>query len=113
MQSSFTSMTKQIANLRPGLRIFPLKLIIHQRFDSLAKVRSLEVPVLFLHGTADSVVDYKMSRQLYYAAPEPKTLFYVPGGEHFNLYKPGKHSYLAAIGRFIEESTATEIVKDY
>ena len=101
VQSSFTSMAEQIRQLRPGLRIFPLSLIIHQRFNSLAKVRSLKIPVLFIHGTEDSIVDYKMSRKLYYAAPEPKTLFYVPGGEHLRLYQPGKYSYLAAIEHFV------------
>ncbi len=101
VQSSFTSMVEQIRQLRPGLSIFPLRLIVHQRFNSLEKVKSLEIPVLFLHGTADTVVDYKMSRQLYYAAPEPKTLFFVPDGEHRRLYQPGKHSYLLAIADFV------------
>ena len=63
VQSSFTSMVDRIKQLHPTLRIFPLKLVIHQRFDSIAKVSSLKMPVLFLHGTADSVVDYKMSRE--------------------------------------------------
>lgn len=103
VQSSFTSMAEQIRELRPGLSIFPLGLIVHQRFNSIAKVRSLQVPVLFIHGTADSIVDYKMSRQLYYAAPEPKTLFYIPGGEHLRLYQPGKYSYLLAIKDFVRE----------
>lgn len=101
VQSSFTSMSQQIKQIRPGLRIFPLKLILHQRFDSINKVKSLAMPVLFLHGTADSVVNYKMSRQLYYAAPEPKTLFFISGGEHLRLYKPGKDSYLLAIKNFM------------
>ena len=108
VQSSFTSMPEQIKKTRPGLKVFPLGLIINQRFNSLAKVRSLEVPVLFLHGTADTIVDYKMSRKLYYAAPEPKNIFYIPGGKHFSLYKPGKHSYLGAIERFVAESIERE-----
>jgi len=104
VQSSFTSMPEQIQNIRPGLKVFPLWLIINQRFNSLEKVPFLDVPVLFLHGTADTIVDYKMSRKLYYAAPEPKTLFYIPGGKHLTLYQPGKHSYLGAIEKFVEES---------
>lgn len=101
VQSSFTSMPEQIKRFRPGLRIFPLNLILTQRFNSLAKVRSLAVPVLFLHGTNDPIVSYKMSRSLYYAAPEPKTLFYIPEGEHFRIYRSGEYSYLRAIERFL------------
>ena len=103
VQSSFTSMTKQIGQIRPALKIFPLRVIINQRFNSVDKVRSLSIPVLFIHGTADTVVDYKMSRELYYAAPEPKTLFYIPDAEHLRLYKPGKYSYLSAIENFINQ----------
>ena len=103
VQSSFTTMTEQIKQFRPSLKIFPLRLILNQHFNSLEKVSSLAMPVLFLHGTADTIVDYKMSRQLYYAAPEPKALFYIPGGEHLRLYQPGENSYLVAIQKFIQQ----------
>jgi uncharacterized protein len=103
VQSSFTSMAEQIQQLRPGLKIFPLKWIVYKRFDSLSKVRSLAVPVLFIHGTKDSVVNYKMSRELYYAAPEPKQLFFINGGGHLRLYQPGENSYLLAIKDFVSQ----------
>ncbi|WP_229640448.1 alpha/beta hydrolase [Waterburya agarophytonicola] len=112
VQSSFTNMIEQIKQFRPSLRIFPLSLILNQRFDSLEKVRSLSIPVLFLHGTNDTIVDYKMSRQLYFAAPEPKTLFYIPDAGHFRLYKPGKYSYLRAIQNFVEPSVDSLSMKD-
>ena len=102
VQSSFTSMVEQIAQFRPSLRIFPLKLIINQRFNSVKKVRSLSLPVLFLHGTGDTIVDYKMSQKLYSAAPEPKILFLIPEAEHLRLYNP-EHSYLQAIQNFVEQ----------
>ena len=103
VQSSFTSMVDRIKQLHPTFRIFPLKLVIHQRFNSIDKVSSLKMPVLFLHGTADSIVDYKMSRELYYATGEPKTLFYIPQGEHQRLYQPGQDSYLLAIKEFVTQ----------
>ena len=103
VQSSFTSMVDRIKQLHPPLKIFPLELIIRQRFDSIDKVSSLKMPVLFLHGTADSIVDYKMSRELYYVAPEPKSLFYIPKGEHQRIYQPGTDSYLLAIEEFVSQ----------
>ena len=38
VQSSFISMTAQVKQLYPILSIFPLKLILHQRFTSIEKV---------------------------------------------------------------------------
>lgn len=100
VQSSFTSMATQIRQLYPILSIFPLNSILHQRFASIEKVSQLSMPVLFIHGTADKIVRSKMSGELYNAAPEPKTLFYIPGGEHLRLYKP-EYSYLSAIEKFV------------
>ena len=106
VQSSFTTMATQVGQLYPILKIFPLNSILHQRFRSIEKVPQLSQPVLFLHGTADKIVDYQMSDKLYTAAPEPKTLFYIPEAEHLRLYQP-EHSYLRAIQSFIA-TIATE-----
>ncbi len=100
VQSSFTDLSTQVKDFYPFLSIFPLNLILHQRFDSIAKVRQLAVPVLFLHGTADTIVNSAMSGELYDAASEPKTLFYIPGAEHLRLYQP-EHSYLSVIKDFV------------
>lgn len=101
IQSSFTSMAEAIRH-RKFFQIFPVGLLLTERFDSLSKVRSLRVPVLFLHGSADSVVPSKMSQQLYDAAPEPKQLFVISGADHVRIYQPGEQSYLRAIQRFVE-----------
>jgi alpha-beta hydrolase superfamily lysophospholipase len=85
MQSSFTSMTEVIKH-RDWLWIFPVDLLLKQRFDSISKVRSLRIPVLLIHGTPDSVVPSYMSQQLYNAAPEPKQLLLIPKAEHFRIY---------------------------
>jgi alpha-beta hydrolase superfamily lysophospholipase len=100
LQSSFTSMSEAIRH-RNFFRILPVNLLLTERFDSLSKVRSLRVPVLFLHGSADSVVPSEMSRQLYEAASEPKQMFVIPEADHVRIYQPGDHSYLKAIQRFM------------
>ena len=100
VQSSFTSMSSQIKQLYPALSIFPLDLILHQRFASIDKGKQLSLPVLFIHGTRDKIVNYKMSGELYAAASQPKTLFYIPGAEHLRLYQ-SEHSYLLAIANFV------------
>ncbi len=101
MQSSFTSMAETI-KAKPLLAIFPIDLILTERFNSRSKIRSLKLPVLFLHGTADSTVPAGMSQQLYDAVREPKQLFLIPGAEHVKIYQSGNRSYLRALDRFIQ-----------
>jgi fermentation-respiration switch protein FrsA (DUF1100 family) len=101
IQSSFTSMTEVIRH-RKLLQIFPVDLLLTERFDSLLKIRALRVPVLFLHGTADSVVPSEMSQRLYNAASEPKQLFLISRADHVRIYQPGDQSYLKAIQGFVE-----------
>lgn len=105
MQSSFTSMAEVVKH-RAFAQIFPIDLMLTERFDSLSKVRSLQTPVLFLHGTADPVVPSEMSKQLYAAAPKPKQLFLISRAEHVRIYQPGDQSYLKAIQRFVESLPA-------
>ena len=100
MQSSFTSMSKVIESRKP-LQIFPIDLLLTEKFDSLAKMRSLKIPVLFIHGRADSVVPFAMSQQLYNIASKPKQLLLISGADHVRIYQPGQ-SYLKAIQKFVE-----------
>ncbi len=101
LQSSFTSMA-EVTKQRGLFGLFPIDVLLTERFNSLEKIRSLKVPVLFLHGTQDSVVPVQMSQVLYQAAPEPKQLFLIPGADHVKIYQSGNGSYLKAIKGFID-----------
>jgi fermentation-respiration switch protein FrsA (DUF1100 family) len=57
--------------------------------------------VLFIHGTADDVVPYEMSRRLYDAAPEPKRLVLVPGAGHSSIAVVGPAQYRQALRDFV------------
>jgi pimeloyl-ACP methyl ester carboxylesterase len=102
VESSFTSIG-DIAKLQSRFWMFPVDLILNQRFDSISKVRSLQMPVLFIHGTADFLVPAVMSQQLYAAAPEPKQLFLVPGAGHNNLAEIAGMQYLQAVQKFFQQ----------
>jgi len=102
VESSFTSIG-DIAKLQSRFWMFPVDLILNQRFDSISKVRSLQMPVLFIHGTADFLVPAVMSQQLYAAAPEPKHLFLVPGAGHNNLAEIAGMQYLQAVQKFCQQ----------
>lgn len=102
VQSSFTSLPA-VARETGWFRLLPVDWILTQRFNSLAKVRSLKTPVLFLHGSADQIVPVWMSRSLYQATPAetPKELVVVPEANHFRIDRPGQYSYLRAIQRLV------------
>ncbi|MEG4574515.1 alpha/beta hydrolase [Microcoleus sp. N3A4] len=83
VQSSFTSMLDMVKRYSM-MRLFPVRLLLTQKFDSLAKVKLLRIPVLFAHGTADPLIPAAMSKQLYAASPEPKKILLVPNAKHNN-----------------------------
>ncbi len=100
VESSFTSI-RQIVAYRNIFSMFPVDLILTQRFESIKKVPNLKVPVLFIHGTADVTVPAFMSQDLYAAAPEPKKLFLVPGARHNNVADVAPSQYLLTVQSFV------------
>ncbi|WP_333416176.1 alpha/beta hydrolase [Microcoleus sp. MOSTC5] len=83
VQSSFTSMLHMVEHYSL-MRLFPVRLLLRQNFDSFAKVKLLRIPVLFAHGTADPLIPAAMSKQLYAASPEPKKILLVANAKHNN-----------------------------
>ena len=83
VHNSFTSMLDMVEN-HAFLRFFPIRLLLTQRFDSIAKVKSLKMPVLFVHGIADRFVPATMSKKLYASSLQPKRLLLVPNATHHN-----------------------------
>src|SRR5262249_23205565 len=75
----------------------PVRLILTQKFDSLAKIREVSMPVLIVHGGDDRYVPSRFSEELYAAAPEPKRLLLVDGATHNNCMRVGSAEYAAAL----------------
>ncbi|HEY9747960.1 MAG TPA: alpha/beta hydrolase [Allocoleopsis sp.] len=105
VESSFTSMRRMV-DFRGGFDLFPADLLLTQKFNSLEKVRWLQMPVLFIHGTLDLTVPAEMSRTLFQAAPEPKQLLFVEDAGHNDVAAIGEDRYLKAIQTFIEQVRA-------
>jgi len=101
VDASFTSMS-EMAQLDPKYRVFPIDLLIHQRFDSIAKVRSLAIPVLYIHGTADEVIPASMAQHLYEVTPTRKQIVLIPNGGHNNNAATNEPLYLNSIRSFFK-----------
>jgi pimeloyl-ACP methyl ester carboxylesterase len=101
VEAAFTSIA-DMARQIPKYRIFPIEIIVHQRFDSIKKVSRLQVPVLYIHGTDDKLVPYEMSRELYKRTSSSKQLKLIPGGGHNNSAAVGGAEYLHAVKNFVD-----------
>lgn len=104
IEGSFTSMRAMVEHLYNHFLIFPVDLILNQRFDSLSKVRSLSMPLLFIHGTADRLVPSHMSQTLFDTASEPKELLLVPEAGHHDVGELGGAPYFQAIQGLVEKA---------
>jgi fermentation-respiration switch protein FrsA (DUF1100 family) len=100
-ESTFTSMA-DMGRLRYG-DYLPADWLLNQRFASLDKIGQLKIPLLLIHGTWDKNVPARMSRELYAAAPQPKYLLLIAGGEHSNNSSIGWLEYRAAFSAFIRK----------
>jgi uncharacterized protein len=101
VESTFTSMPDMVRYLLP-LQLLPVDLLLHQRFDSLAKVRSLQVPLLVIHGTGDRVIPARMGQALYEAASSPKVLLLIPQAGHSNVRKINRALYVQTLQKFVQ-----------
>ncbi|MEG3842409.1 alpha/beta fold hydrolase, partial [Microcoleus sp. herbarium14] len=104
VESSFTSVRAMVDFQKPLFSMFPIDVLLTQRFDSLSKVDRLQIPVLFIHGSADSIVPTKMSKKLFDAAPEPKQLYIVPNAGHNNSAAIGGAEYLRRVSQLFDFS---------
>ncbi|NJR66078.1 MAG: alpha/beta hydrolase [Leptolyngbyaceae cyanobacterium CRU_2_3] len=100
VESSFTSI-RQMIDRTMNLDLFPVDLLLTQRFNSINKVAALQVPVLFIHGTADQRTLPDMSAALYEAAPQPKQLYLVPAAGHNDVGAVGGAAYLTVVQNFL------------
>lgn len=107
LEGTFTAM-RSMVDYAYKFWMFPVDFLLHQRFDSLNKVRRLSMPILFIHGTADMTVPAHMSEALFAVASEPKQLLLVAEAGHLNISELGGDQYLQAIQWVVEQAKARQ-----
>jgi uncharacterized protein len=103
VQSSFSS-ALDMAKRNWWTAIFPVNILLNQRFDSIHKVPQLKMPVLYLHGTADTLIPAEMSQQLFAKTRSPKQLKLFPGAGHNDLPQVGGAVYSQVVQDFVAQS---------
>ena len=98
---TFTSIPDMVRHLHPDVPVWRL---IHMKFDSLAKIRSVTCPALIGHSTGDALVPEWMADRLASAAGGPVTRLVIEGANHHaaEMLEVGGDAIFGAVGRFLE-----------
>ncbi len=73
-----------------------------QPFHSVGKVRNINSPALFIHGTHDRLVPFEQGRALYEAYPsQNKTFKTIEGGGHHWVWRSAEDEYWGWIKEFV------------
>jgi len=77
---------------------FPI--LMFDRFNNISKIKSINCPILFIHGTADSIIPLHQGKTLYEHANQPKWFIEIPGADHNNLIAIAGSRYEQALKEF-------------
>jgi hypothetical protein len=80
---------------------FPAGWVAEDRWDTSTRIRSIHVPLLLLHGTADDFVRPEFSKLVYDNAHEPKKLVLVEGGTHGRLPEQMGDAYVPTVSDWV------------
>ncbi|MDB2438484.1 alpha/beta hydrolase [Hellea sp.] len=69
--------------------IFPVKLLMKDKWRSDLALRGKKMPLVWIHGTDDHVIPIKEGRRLYDEYTGPKSAFVIEGGHHDDLWQMG------------------------
>ncbi|MFQ5865076.1 MAG: alpha/beta hydrolase [bacterium] len=108
LESTFTS-AKDMAKSAFGF--IPAHLIIKSKFDSIEKISKIQVPILFLHGTSDRTVPFKLGRRLHEAANNPKEFYQIQGADHNDTYIVGGQPYFNQLLEFSRQTLRSKNLK--
>ena len=79
-------------------------MLVGSPFDSMAKVRNVNCPALFIHGDADRIVPLSLGQKLFEAFPtQAKTFHVVPRGAHNDLTIVAGPQYWEWIRSFLDK----------
>lgn len=98
LDSAFTS-TKDMA--RALHRCNPLRFLVPQRFNSLARISRVDCPLLVIHGERDALVPLEQARRLFDAARSPKTFLPRRGAGHNADFGLDQEDLRAALEGFL------------
>ena len=83
LESPFTSM---VAAGKSKYPIFPIGLLLKDKYESDKKIKNVNSPILIMHGEADKIVQFSMGKKMYELANEPKYSYFPKYDDHMMEY---------------------------
>ena len=99
LESPFTSIADAAKIYYPYL---PIDLLIKDRYDSLKKIRNINIPVLIMHGKKDDVVPFEMGAELFQQANQPKFSYFSENDDHMMEFND---QLMNALRKFLDFNT--------
>ena len=100
LDSPFTSIADVASEKYPFV---PVDTLLQTRFDNLAVIRSVHVPILILHGERDAVVPAAHGHKLLAAANPPKRGLFLSDVGHLTFPHDTSGEAQAAVASFLAE----------
>ena len=97
LESTFSSAADVASIAYPFL---PARFLMKTRLDSESKLPSIQIPLLFIHGSDDSIIPIHLGRKLFEAASEPKEFHVISGADHNDVFMVGGDRYTALLHDF-------------
>ena len=79
LESPFTSM---VAAGKSKYPIFPIKLLLKDKYESDKKIKNIISPILVMHGEVDKIVPFWMGEKIFQMANEPKYSYFSKYDDH-------------------------------
>ena len=83
LESPFTSMIDLGKKHYP---IFPVKLLLKDKYESEKKIKNLKSPLLVMHGKKDKIVPFYMGEKIFDMANNPKFNYFTEMDDHMMNY---------------------------
>ncbi len=83
LESPFTSM---VAAGKSKYPIFPIGLLLNDKYESDKKIKNIKSPILVMHGEADTIVPFWMGKKIYELANDPKYYYFPEYDDHMMEY---------------------------
>ena len=71
------------------VRIFPVEVLMHDHYRSDLALQEVQVPLLWVHGTADRIIPMRYGQALFDGYDGPKQHHIIPDGRHTGLWDQG------------------------
>ena len=93
LESPFTSMVDAGASKYP---IFPIRLLLKDKYESDKKIKNINSPILIMHGEADRIVPFWMGKKMYELANKPKYSYFPKYDDHMMEFNKDLRSSIEA-----------------